>query len=118
MATASTSRAILSGKIVGRIWQGMVCYKYVRAEIVRSDESVYVAGGPFPSLRDAMLHLTNDGDFQSCGFEYASLDVVRSDNSGPTLVRRGRSRDIRFACWDTDDMQASPEGYATLEVQP
>lgn len=37
--------------------------------------------GPFKvcaeTLRDALLHITNDGDFQSCGIDWAVLEIER-----------------------------------------
>jgi len=48
-------------------------------------------------LRDALLHLTNNGDFQSCGITWAVLEV--SHYSGDE-TRKTRTVKILTRVWD------------------
>ena len=111
--------ATLSGTIVGRLWMpGAVASKHVSARIERNSADTFTHGGPYPTLRDAMLALTTDGDFQSCGFDPNDcwLTVVEETPVvGGMSKRRTRTRQIRFACWDTDDMRASEDVMGEYE---
>jgi len=63
------------GEVAGRIWMPAVeCSKEFRLELIRvlrnSTTRTYPGIAPrsmeIICLRDALLHLTSDGDFQSC----------------------------------------------------
>lgn len=62
-----TERVVLSGQIAGTIWMPAVeCWKEFDYTLKDDD-----------TFRDALLRITNDGDFQSCGITYGYLEVVR-----------------------------------------
>src|SRR5579864_6084287 len=72
------------GEIAGTIWMPAVeCTKAFHLELTRiprnSKTRTYPGIAPhsmeITCLRDALLHLTNDGDFQSCAISWAGLEV-------------------------------------------
>ncbi len=74
----------LYGEVAGQIWMPAVeCTKAFRLELTRiarhSTTRTYPGIAPrsmeITCLRDALLHLTNDGDFQSCAISWAVLEV-------------------------------------------
>jgi hypothetical protein len=73
----------LYGEVEGTIWMpSAVCTKSFDVRLVRiaRDARTRVAhahGWPWEisELRDALLSLTNDGDFQSCSITWAVLEV-------------------------------------------
>jgi len=86
-------RITLYGEIAGNIWMPAVeCTKEFRLELIRiprnSTTRTYPGIAPrsmeITCLRDALLHITNDGDFQSCS-------ILRSAGGLPLF--RGRN------CW-------------------
>jgi hypothetical protein len=65
----------ISGYLVGQIWMPATeCWKDVNYTFVRHEED---RANPWQDaredLREAMLHVTNDGDFQSCGVSHGVL---------------------------------------------
>jgi len=72
------------GIIRGYIWMpNTECTKEFNLRLsFKSEPFAYQIG----CLRDALLHITNDGDFQSCEIEYAVLQVTK---------QKGLSRIIR-----------------------
>ena len=78
------TKITLYGEIAGTIWMPAVeCSKEFHLELVRvprmSSTRTYPGIAPhsmeITCLRDALLHLTNDGDFQSCSINWARLEV-------------------------------------------
>ena len=78
------TKITLYGEIAGPIWRPAVeCSKEFHLELVRiprtSTSRTYPGIAPnsmeITCLRDALLHLTNDGDFQSCSITWARLEV-------------------------------------------
>ncbi len=72
------------GEIAGNIWMPAVeCTKAFHLELTRiprnSKTRTYPGISPrsmeITCLRDALLHLTNDGDFQFCAVTWARLEV-------------------------------------------
>jgi hypothetical protein len=72
------------GEIAGNIWMPAVeCTKAFRLELNRiprnSTTRTYPGIAPrsmeIACLRDALLHVTNDGDFQSCAIIWAVLEI-------------------------------------------
>lgn len=53
----------VQGELIGRIWQGIECYKEVNCTFTPNDRPF---SHKWTGLRDALLHVTNDGDFQNC----------------------------------------------------
>jgi hypothetical protein len=91
----------------------VVCYKHVTARIERSEAETFTHGGPYPSLRDAMLALTSDGDFQACGFvpgetwlEVIEAETVARIRHTSKTFKVSRVHEIQFKTWATDDMRA------------
>lgn len=80
-----TTRIIIEGTIKGNIWTPYEeCTKDFRVQFTVTDESF---SHPWVSLRDALLHITNDGDFRDCGIEQAWLTVERSNGQGTRRTR-------------------------------
>lgn len=87
MNTQTTIR--LYGEVQGTIWRPHAeCTKDFDVRLVRvphdsKTRTAYVHGWPMEiaCLRDALLHITNDGDFQSCGITYAVLEVTHTRGS-------------------------------------
>ena len=96
----------LYGEVAGTIWMPAVeCTKEFHLELTRiprhSKTRTYPGIAPrsmeITCLRDALLHLTNDGDFQSCAITWAVLEV--SHYSGDE-TRRTRTVKIRTRVWE------------------
>ena len=72
------------GEVTGKIWMPAAeCTKEFSWELERipRDEryrTAYAHGWPaqITELRDILLHITNDGDFQSCAITWAVLEVT------------------------------------------
>ncbi len=93
----------LYGEVAGRIWMPAVeCTKDFHLELTRiprnSTTRTYPGIAPrsmeITCLRDALLHLTNDGDFQSCAITWAVLEVSHyfGDETRRTRTVRNRTR--------------------------
>ena len=91
----------LYGEVAGQIWMPAVeCTKDFRLELTRipRDSTTRTYPGIAPRsmeitcLRDALLHLTNDGDFQSCAITWAVLEVFHQLGDGTRGTRRTRTR--------------------------
>jgi hypothetical protein len=74
----------LYGEVAGKIWMPAVeCTKTFHLELSRiprnSNSRTYPGIAPrsmeITCLRDALLHVTNDGDFRSCAITWAVLEV-------------------------------------------
>lgn len=78
----------ISGYIVGKIWMPATeCWKDLNYTFVRHENE---RKNPWQdaqeTLRDAMLHVTNDGDFQSCSVSHGVLTVTRRECSAGRQV--------------------------------
>lgn len=78
------TRITLYGELEGSIWMpALECTKAFHLDLIRiprnSKTRTYPGIAPrsmeITCLRDALLHLTNDGDFQSCAITWAQLEV-------------------------------------------
>jgi len=91
----------LYGEVAGTIWMPAVeCTKEFHLELNRiprnSTTRTYPGIAPrsmeVTRLRDALLHLTNDGDFQSCAITWAVLEVShyfdKADDTRTVEIRR------------------------------
>jgi hypothetical protein len=94
------TRIKLYGEIAGEIWMPAVrCVKTFELNLIRVSRNSTTLTFPgiaprsmeITSLRDALLHLTNDGDFQSCGIAWGILEVSHSfGNEADTRSTIGR----------------------------
>jgi hypothetical protein len=100
------TKITLCGEITGIIWMPAVeCSKEFHLELTRiprkSSTRTYPGIAPrsmeITCLRDALLHLTNDGDFQSCSITWARLEV--SHYLGDE-TRGTRTVQVRTRVWD------------------
>jgi len=93
----------LYGEITGTIWMPAVeCSKEFHLELIRiprtSTTRTYPGIAPrtmeISCLRDALLHLINDGDFQSCTINWAKLEISHyfGDESRGTRTVKVRTR--------------------------
>ena len=72
----------LVGQVQGRIWQGLECVKEINVRFAKS-EARCTMQDEYATLRDAVLAVTNDGDFQSCHLSPdTQLRVVVSKPNG------------------------------------
>lgn len=91
----------LYGEVAGTIWMPAAeCTKEFRLELTRiprnSKTRTYPGIAPrsmeITCLRDALLHVTNDGDFQSCAITWAVLEVSHyfdeADGTRTVEIRR------------------------------
>jgi len=101
--------------VAGNIWMPAVeCTKEFHLELIRiprnSETRTYPGISPrlmeITCLRDALLHLTNDGDFQSCAISWAVLEVCHYFDdaaSKPCTVKtRTRVWELRGQGQDAD----------------
>ena len=102
------TKITLYGEIAGTIWMPAVeCSKEFHLELIRIPRSSNTLTYPgitsrlmeITCLRDALLHLTNDGDFQSCSVTWARLEVTHTfgdeTHSARTVKSRTREWDLR-----------------------
>jgi hypothetical protein len=108
------TKITLYREIAGNIWMPAVeCTKAFHLELIRiprnSTTRTYSGIAPrsmeITCLRDALLHLTNEGDFQSCAITWARLEVSHyfgDENRTRVWDLRGQGQDADcFA--DCDD---------------
>jgi hypothetical protein len=96
----------LYGEVAGTIWMPAVeCTKEFRLELTRIPRNSSTRTYPWIAprsmditcLRDALLHVTNDGDFQSCSVTWAVLEVSHYFGDG---TGRTRTAKIRTRVWE------------------
>jgi hypothetical protein len=112
------TKITLYGEIAGTIWMPAVeCSKEFHLELTRiprsSSTRTYPGIAPrsmeITCLRDALLHLTNDGDFQSCAITRARLEVSHTfgDESRGT-----RTVKVRTRVWDLRGQDQNADCFA------
>jgi hypothetical protein len=105
---AMRTKITLSGEITGTIWMPAVEYckefhlelrRIPRESSIRTYPGIAPRSMEITCLRDALLHLTNDGDFQSCAVNWATLEVSHTfgdETRGTGTVKvRTRVREVR-----------------------
>lgn len=63
----------LYSTIIGENWYGQECWKNFDKKFTRHPEILWAK--QISCLRDALLDITKDGDFQNCSIETAELEV-------------------------------------------
>jgi hypothetical protein len=109
------TRITLYGEVAGNIWMpAFECTKAFDLELTRIPRNSMTRTYPGVSprsmeitcLRDALLHITNDGDFQSCAVMWAILSVSHYLGGEPygsrTTVTRTRVWKLRGRGHDAD----------------
>lgn len=111
------------GEIAGNIWMPAVeCSKTFHIELTRIPRSsktrMYPGIAPrsmeITCLRDALLHLTNDGDFQSCSITWAMLEVCHyfgDETDGTRTVK------IRTRVWELHGQGQDADCFADASFQ-
>jgi hypothetical protein len=102
------TKITLYGEVMGKIWMPAVeCSKEFRLELNRiprnSKTRAYPGIAPrsmeITCLREALLHLTNDGDFQFCVIAWARLEVSHyfgNETDGTQTIKiRARGWELR-----------------------
>lgn len=101
------TRIKLYGEVAGEIWMPAVrCTKLFELDLIRmardSTTGTYPGIAPrsmeITSLRDALLHVTNDGDFQSCAITWGMLEISHSfgnETDTSTVTTRTRVWTLR-----------------------
>ena len=114
------TRITLYGEVAGTIWMPAVeCTKAFHLELIRIPRSSKSRRYPgiAPSLmeitclRDALLHLTNDGDFQFCAITWARLEVSHhfgGENNGT------RTTEIRTRVWKLRGQGQGPDCFVEV----
>ncbi len=101
-------RIRLYGEVSGKIWMPYeTCSKSFDVQLERiprdaTTRTAYSHGWPMEisTLRDALLHLTNDGDFRSCSIEWAVLEVtIDTGNKRVTRVWEMRGKGPNEDCF-------------------
>lgn len=95
------NRVTIWGVIAGFMWMPPCpAWKYIKESSDQYPHNALVSEGKsVPSdLRDMALRMTNDGDFQSCGFlaDETSVIVERIKKTATGLVKRCREFPITF----------------------
>lgn len=112
------TKIMLYGEIAGTIWMPAVeRSKEFHLELIRiprtSTTRTYPGIAPrsmeITRLRDALLHLINDGDFQSCAINWARLEV--SHYFGDE-TRGTRTVKVRTRVWDLRGQDQNADCYA------
>lgn len=78
----------IHGYVVGPIWWpvGHECYKFFTYDLTREDKRFSEPG----TLRDHVLVITNDGDFQHCEIADGYLEATTTKEQGSTVTRKTR----------------------------
>lgn len=86
----------INGYVVGKIWMPATeCWKELNYTFVRSEEErAHPWQDARDDLRDAMLHVTNDGDFQSCRVCHGQLTVRKISETGARKIVTERIFDL------------------------
>ncbi len=104
----AVKRIRLYGEVVGAIWMpSEECRKDFSVTLERiprdaKTRTAYSHGWPMEisTLRDALLHITNDGDFQSCSITWAVLEVtIDKGNKRITRVWEMRGKGPNADCF-------------------
>lgn len=114
----------LCGEIAGNIWMPAIeCSKTFHLELTRipSNSATRTYPGIAPRsmeitcLRDALLHITNDGDFQSCAITWAVLEVSHyfGDEAGGTSTVK-----IRTRVWELRGLGEDADCFASVPLNP
>ena len=82
-----TTRIRIYGEVQGPIWWpvGAICTKQFDVRCSREDKPF---SRQIECLRDVLLHITNDGDFQNCEISFAVLEITKQ--KGLSKIVRGR----------------------------
>jgi len=116
------TKITLYGEITGTIWMPAVeCSKEFHLELTRIPRNSSIDTYPgianrsmeITCLRDALLHLTNDGDFQSCSITWARLEVshyLGEESRGARTVK------VRTRVWELRGQDENADCFA--EVHP
>jgi hypothetical protein len=100
------TKITLTGELSGTIWMPAVeCSKEFHLELIRIPRKSRIRTYPgimprsmeITCLRDALVHLISDGDFQSCAINWARLEV--SHTFGDEM-RGTRTVKVRTRAWD------------------
>jgi hypothetical protein len=114
------TKITLYGEIAGYIWMPAVeCTKEFHLELTRiprkSSTRTYPGIAPrsmeITCLRDALLHLTNDGDFQSSAITWARLEVSHyfgNETDGTHTVK------IRTRVWELRGQGQNADCFAEV----
>ena len=106
------------GEITGTIWMPAVeCSKEFQLELIRIPRTSRIRTYPgimprsmeITCLRDALLHLTNDGDFRSCAVAWARLEI--SHYFGDEM-RGTRTVKVRTRVWDLRGQDQNADCFA------
>ena len=85
MSTYKTTRITISDILRGYIWMpNTECTKNVSEEYAHESAPFRLE---WDGLRDALVRLTNDGDFRSCALDECWLTVTRTNALGARRVR-------------------------------
>ena len=114
------TKIMLYGEIAGTIWMPAAeCSKEFHLELVRiprtSTTRTYPSIAPrtmeITRLRDALLQIINDGDFQSCSINWARLEISHyfgDESLATSQTRAGR----RQYCSQRPTIASPPPGTA------
>jgi hypothetical protein len=82
---------VLEGEVRGRIWMPAVeCTKHFRETFTPEDRPFT---GQWAGLRSALIRITDDGDFQSCGIsEECYMEIHYRLPNGDTLTKHASVR--------------------------
>ena len=74
-----TEKFRIFGEVKGFIWMpSMECTKEFDKRFVRCNpDKRFVSSDEVSNLREALLKITNDGDFQSCSIDWAVLEIEK-----------------------------------------
>jgi hypothetical protein len=101
IAMRTKTKITLTGELAGTIWMPAVeCTKEFHLELIRIPRTSTIRTYPgimprsmeITCLRDVLLHLISDGDFQSCAINWARLEVSHTFGDETRGTRRVRTR--------------------------
>lgn len=94
----TTTEVQIIGTIGGRIWMpACVCSKQFKVSNLEYPYTALTENGRSvkATLRDMILMVTNDGDFQSCLIADATVVFIRTVVTASGTITRRRAMDIR-----------------------
>lgn len=94
----------LYGTVAGRMWMPS-CHAWKEFQVKLVPGGAHFAR-EWHGLRDALMEIANDGDFQSCGLVDAAL--IATYNTGPNRTTQIRG-EINLDAKALADLKATPE---------
>lgn len=101
----------VSARVIGRLWMPAALAFKGRREVFSVDDRPFTR--QWSGMRDALLHLANDGDFQGAALADVRLTIKRKLPAGNGYIVTYHP--VNMAARDIADLAADPADIETVE---